>query len=53
MKSVSSLLASMEKRLGCYEQMDCLRIATALDPRFKLDLCEVENEYEVKALTTQ
>ena len=52
-KLVSSLQASLEKRLGCYELMDCLRIATALDPRFKLDWCEVEEQDEVKALITQ
>ena len=52
-KLVSSLQASLEKRLQCYELMDCLRIATTLDPRFKLDWCEGEEQDAVKALITQ
>ena len=36
-KMVSTLLASLEKRMKKYEEMPSLQIASALDPKFKLE----------------
>ena len=49
-KMVSTLLASLEKRLKKYEEMPSLQIASALDPRFKLQWCSSEEARELKAM---
>lgn len=48
-----ALRASLESRLAKFEEMECFQMAAALDPRFKLDWCNDEEEVEtVKGLLT-
>ena len=48
-KLVTSLQASLERRLAPYEDMEVYQLATTLDPRFKLNWCD---EREGAALVT-
>ena len=52
-KLVSSLQASREKRLECYEFMDCFRSVTDHDPCFEWCEMNLEEQDEVKALIPQ
>ena len=45
-KMVATLQASLEKQLSPYEEMDCMRLAATLDPRFKGNWCD-DDELEV------
>ena len=49
-KMVSTLLASLEKTMKKYEEMPSLQIASALDPRFKLQWCSSEEARELKEM---
>ena len=50
-KLITALQASIEKRLAPYEGMDDFKLATMLDPRFKLDWCQ--NDESRDLLTSQ
>lgn len=53
-KFVSTLKASVHKRLSKYEEYDAFLLASALDPRFKLKWCTTSTEYDnVKAKLIQ
>jgi hypothetical protein len=47
---VTTLQDSIEKRLAPYEVMDDYKLATTLDPRFKLDWCQHDESRDVREL---
>ncbi|MGH0147837.1 UNVERIFIED_CONTAM: hypothetical protein FKN15_073738 [Acipenser sinensis] len=49
-KLVATLQAAVEKRLAPYESIENFRLATNLDPRFKLDWCTKEEVIGVRDL---
>ena len=51
-KLITALQASIEKRLAPYEGMDDFKLATMLDPRFKLDWCQNDESRDVRDLLT-
>ena len=50
---VSTLQASLDRRLSKYEDMPCMKLAAVLDPRFKLDWCNDDEVTDVKQLLTE
>ena len=49
-KMITTLQASLETRLSKYEHMERFKIATTLDPRFRLRWCDEGEAAEVKVL---
>ena len=51
---VATLQGSLDRRLSHYEEMDSLKLATALDPRFKLDWCsDADQVQQIRDLVQQ
>ena len=49
---VATLQAGIEKRLARCEEMGDFKLATTLDPRFKLDWCQNDESWDVRDLLT-
>ena len=47
---VSTLITSINKRLQRYESNDAFKVATVLDPRWKLDWCLADEVEDIKSL---
>ena len=50
--STYSKQAGIEKRLATYEVMEDFKLATTLDPRFKLDWCQNDESHDIRDLLT-
>ena len=49
-KLISTLITSINKRLQRYESNDAFKLATVLDPRWKLDWCLADEVEDIKSL---
>ena len=47
---ISTLITSINKRLQRYESNDAFKLATVLDPRWKLDWCLADEVEDIKSL---